>query len=229
MVVKRRLNVLENPEDDPRHHAKLVVRIIQNSPASLYAVIRFAILPVHFLLALAQHMPEEGVVVDLGCGYGLTTTFFALLKPQTSFYGLDFNESRIKAAQELAQRLGVTNVVFASMDLSSEPVLTQIDVACCIDLFHHITPESGNSLLEVIYSRLKPGGKILLKDIDTHPRLGLQFTFWLDLLMCPRDSFFYRSTTVWCTRLAQVGFRSVSAYPLANFLPFPHILLVGTV
>ena len=55
----------------------------------------------------------------------------------------------------------------------------------------------------------------------------LYFTFLLDLLMNPRDSFYYRCVDAWIDLLDQAGFASVEKHYLWDLLPYPHILLIA--
>ena len=67
----------------------------------------------------------------------------------------------------------------------------------------------------------------VMKDVTTWPRPMLYFTFLLDLLMNPRDSFYYRSADAWIDLLAKLGFTSVEKHYLRDLLPYPHILLIA--
>jgi 2-polyprenyl-3-methyl-5-hydroxy-6-metoxy-1,4-benzoquinol methylase len=86
--------------------------------------------------------------------------------------------------------------------------------------------ESGNRLLADLSAHIKPGGRFLLKDIDTHPRAMLWFTYLLDVIMSPRDHFFYRSSNEWERQLAASGFTPIYLHYLWDILPYPHILLI---
>lgn len=222
-----RLNIIESVT--VTSHRGAAKRILRGYPfwSRLYAAIRFLIIPQPFLDAVEQHLPAHGTVLDIGCGFGLFTLYLALKRPQCDFIGLDLSERRIAQAQRAAELLQVTNVQFICADLGEKDLPTQLNAAYCLDLLHHMTPSAGDKLIDRIAASLAPGGRLIIKDITTRPRLMLYFTFLLDLLMNPADSFYYRSDEVWRARLAQSGFISLAVYPLRNFLPYPHFMLVG--
>lgn len=54
----------------------------------------------------------EGVLVDLGCGAGLLTTYYARQRHPAPVFGYDVSAVGIERAAELATRLGITNASF---------------------------------------------------------------------------------------------------------------------
>jgi 2-polyprenyl-3-methyl-5-hydroxy-6-metoxy-1,4-benzoquinol methylase len=226
-VRAERLNIIEPVA--VTSHREAANRILRGYPllSRLYAVIRFLIIPQQFLDAIEQHLPARGTVLDIGCGFGLFTLYLAMKRPQCDFIGLDLSERRIAQAERAAGLLQLTNVQFICADLGEKELPTKFNAAYCLDLLHHLTPPAGDRLINHIAASLAPGGRIIIKDITTRPRLKLYFTFLLDLLMNPADSFYYRSDEVWRARLVQSGFISLAVYPLRNFLPYPHFMLVG--
>lgn len=176
---------------------------------------------------IEQHLPAQGTVLDVGCGFGLFTLYLAMKRPDCHFVGMELSERRVQEAKRAAMFLQVRNVDFLCADLATSEILYQPDAAYCMDLLHHMTPQGGDRLLERLYAVLQPGSPIVVKDITTLPRPKLYYTFLLDLLVNPKDSFYYRNAEVWRTRLAQVGFQSLYVYPLNHYMPYSHFLLVG--
>ena len=84
-------------------------------------------------------------------------------------------------------RLGIRNVSFDQADLRDWRPEQTMAGAYALDVFHHVPPASGDRLLQDLFARIEPGGRFLLKDIDTAPRAMLWFTYLLDALMSPRD------------------------------------------
>lgn len=225
---RRQLFIIEPPpaEASDRQFRRRLLRSLSGL-TRLYSLVRFQIIPAQFLLCIDQHLPDSGRVVDLGCGFGLFTLWFAQRRPQCQFVGIDSSARRIRAAQLLAETLGVRNATFECGDV----VLCEtgsINGAYCIDLLHHIPPEASERLLRRLFERLDPNGKIVVKDVTTRPRAMLYFTYVLDFLVSPKDTFYYRDATLWSALLGDIGFRSLYWHPLRNFLPYPHFLLVGS-
>ena len=65
---------------------------------------------------------EEGLnldgkkILDLGCDNGITTCFVAMLYPNSQIVAVDKCKKGIKCAEEIAQKLGIKNVRFESVD-----------------------------------------------------------------------------------------------------------------
>jgi len=223
-----KLSILENEHDKHRLKRALAAQIISaySGMIKLYAFVRFKIIHLRFLEEIEQYLPDEGEILDLGCGFGLFALYMATCKPNAHVIGLDINDKRLQIAQTAADRLNIRNVSFRHQDLRDWHPDRMIAGAYALDVFHHIPVESGNRLLADLSAHIVPGGRFLLKDIDTQPRGMLWFTYWLDVLMSPRDHFFYRSAGEWQRQLTLSGFAPIYLHYLWDILPYPHILLI---
>jgi 2-polyprenyl-3-methyl-5-hydroxy-6-metoxy-1,4-benzoquinol methylase len=223
-----KLSIIENDQDNDKSKRALAARIIgaYSGIIQLYAFVRFKIIHIRFLEEIEQYLPDQGSILDLGCGFGLFALYMALCKPKAHVIGLDVNGRRLEIAQLAADKLGVHNISFVQSDLRDWRPDQAIAGAYALDVFHHIPVENGNRLLEDLFAQLEPGGRFILKDIDTQPRPMLWFTYLLDALMSPRDDFFYRSAGAWQRQLAASGYAPIHAHHLWDILPYPHILLV---
>jgi cyclopropane fatty-acyl-phospholipid synthase-like methyltransferase len=223
----RRLHIEEGANgDDPT----LVARIVATYTdliTRVYCYIRFRIIPLRFLAEMSQYVGPTDRVLDIGCGFGLFTLYFALQHPHAHFVGVDRSVRRILAARRAAAALGVGNVTFLDMDVRQFHSHEPCDTVVMLDVLHHLPPSDGESLVAAIFRLLVPGGVFLLKDVTTRPRWMLYFTFLLDWLMNPRDAFFYRSAAVWTALLRRAGFAAVEVHYLWDVLPYPHVLLVS--
>lgn len=66
---------------------------------------------------VADRIGEARSILDVGCGVGILTTFYARQYPDKTFVGIDRSPVSIARAQEQAQALGLTNVRFDCLDL----------------------------------------------------------------------------------------------------------------
>jgi ubiquinone/menaquinone biosynthesis C-methylase UbiE len=82
-----------------------------------YSRARFLILRQRFLDEIGQYLPDSGDVLDLGCGFGLFSLYYAQVLPGLSFHGVDLNARRVDLAREAGRRLGLTNVDYAVGDV----------------------------------------------------------------------------------------------------------------
>lgn len=225
----KRLNLAERESRSTREQRQIVRQVVNSYHDWLtrtYSNIRFHIIPLRFLEEISQYIPERGNVLDLGCGFGLFSLFLALSHPGVQVTGVDISENRINMARRSAQELGVKNVQFHAQDIRGFDVSAKYDLVITLDLLHHIPYTDGNLLLEKISQWLAPEGIFLMKDITTRPRGMLYFTFLLDLLMNPKDAFYYRDMDTWVGEATKVGFQRVEQHYMWDILPYPHILLI---
>ena len=227
---QKRLNIVElGPGSDEREVVRRIVGSYSSTIVRLYSTVRFRVIPLRFLNELAQYMPDRGRVLDLGCGFGLFTLHFAALKPASQFVGVDVSRSRIALAFGSARKLGIRNTEFICSDVREvELGDSAFDTITTLDLLHHLPIQDGNTIIKKVQSTwLSSHGMFVMKDVTTWPRPMLYFTFLLDLLMNPRDSFYYRCADAWIDLLDQAGFASVEKHYLWDLLPYPHILLIA--
>lgn len=223
-----RFTITENAHDNQHSKRQLRARIIASYGGiiRLYAFVRFKIIHLRFLEEIEQYLPNTGTILDLGCGFGLFSLYMAACKPHAHIMGLDINARRLQIARASARQLEIHNASFVQYDLRYWRPEQMISGAYALDIFHHLPIENGNRLLNDLFARLEPGGRFLLKDIDTLPRPMLWFTYLLDALMSPRDNFNYRSASAWQRQLAATGFAPIYLHYLWDVLPYPHILLI---
>ncbi len=61
------------------------------------------------LLSLADQFPQQGAILDLGCGWGPIGIAIAKLFPTTKVWGVDVNSRSVELANQNAEDLGLTN------------------------------------------------------------------------------------------------------------------------
>jgi 2-polyprenyl-3-methyl-5-hydroxy-6-metoxy-1,4-benzoquinol methylase len=208
-----------------------VVRAIATSysdrRARVYCRIRFQILRQRFLDEIGQYLPSEGAVVDIGCGFGLFGLYFGITHPDIQIVGLDKQQHRIGMARTTAARLGVGNVTFEVGDAEAYVQTTPVRAAYMLDILHHIRRPAAYSLLSSLASALAPGGRLIIKDIETAPRYKRCFTWALDKAMDWRAPVDYWHTIDVMTVLTSLGF-SVVKHSMVDFLPYPHVIYIAT-
>lgn len=66
---------------------------------------------------VARPHPQAGRLLDVGCDNGIVTCFIASLFPESEVVGVDIEPQAVACAEELANRLGLTNVRFFQSDV----------------------------------------------------------------------------------------------------------------
>lgn len=193
-----------------------------------YANIRFSILRPKLLSVMDLLLPDEGRVLDVGCGFGLFAAYFGLTQPNRQIVGLDPNPRRIELARHVADRVGLTQHRFLAADVRDAEVEGPFDAIYVLDVMHHIPADDQRSVLERLHDLLVPGGTLIIKDITTEPHHQLVFTELLDRVMVGwKEPLAYRHHRAWGELLSEIGFK-VRIVRVPDVLPYPHVVIAAT-
>ena len=203
-----------------------IIRAYDDPVVRAYCWARFGILRQRFLDEIGQYLPEEGPVLDIGCGFGLFSLYYAATGPRRFVQGVDVSTRRIGLARRAAGRLGIANVAYAEGDARDLKVDGDLAGAYMLDIVHHIPPETVAPLFRRLRRNLAPGARLLVKDVDTRPVLKRWFTWTLDKAMAPRVPVHYWNADDLHAVLEASGFR-VYRHLMVDLLPYPHVLYVG--
>jgi ArsR family transcriptional regulator len=115
----------------------------------------------HFLLRLVP----EITIADLGAGEGMISQLLA--ERAKKVYCIDRSKSMVRIGLELAQRNGLSNLVYKLGDLESVPLEDQtVDLALMSQSLHHaLHPEQA---LREAFRILKPKGQLIIIDLKQH-------------------------------------------------------------
>jgi len=103
-------------------------------------------------------------LLDLGCGTGWTSRFFA--RRGYDVTGVDISDDMISCAEKHRLNEGIDNLRFQVMDYESSPFKEEFDIAVFYDSLHHAEDEA--LALKAVYQALVPGGVC----ITSEPGLG---------------------------------------------------------
>jgi 2-polyprenyl-3-methyl-5-hydroxy-6-metoxy-1,4-benzoquinol methylase len=204
-----------------------IVRAYDDPIVRAYCWARFAIVRQRFLDEIGQYLPATGTVLDIGCGFGLFSLYYAATAPARLMRGVDVNARRIALARRAATRLGLDNVAYEEADARDFKGDSEIAAAYMLDIVHHVPPAAVPPLLRQLHHAVAPGGMLLVKDVDTRPAPKRWFTWALDKAMDPRAPVRYWSGDELGGALDRAGF-TVRRHLMIDVLPYPHILYVCT-
>ena len=204
---------------------KRIIRAYDDPVVRAYCWARFGILRQRFLDEIGQYLPEEGPVLDIGCGFGLFSLYYAATAPRRLLRGLDLNPRRVAQARRAARRLGLDNVAYETGDARDFKGDGEVAAAYMLDIVHHVPPATVPPLLRALRRGLPVGGRLLVKDVDTRPAPKRWFTWLLDRAMAPATPVHYWSAEALSAALTDAGFL-VWRHLMVDVLPYPHVLYV---
>ena len=202
-----------------------IIRAYDDPVIRAYCWGRFGILRQRFLEEIGQYLPDEGVVLDIGCGFGLFSLYYAATGPRRFVRGLDASARRIGVARRAAGRLGLGNALYERGDARDFKGDGEVSAAYMLDIVHHIPVSSVPPLLRALRRSLPAGGRLLVKDVDDRPLHKRAFTWVLDKAMDPTAPVHYWSTEALARALGDAGF-GVHRHLMVDWLPYPHVLYI---
>src|SRR5437773_1898000 len=123
-----------------------IVRAYDDPVVRAYCWARFLVLRQRFLEEIGQYLPPSGPVLDIGCGFGLFSLYYAATGPGRVVRGLDLSARRIAMARRAARRLGLENVAYELGDARDFKGDSEVAAAYMLDIVHHVPPESVPAL-----------------------------------------------------------------------------------
>lgn len=209
----------------PRNDIRQIIAAYDTPLIRAYSWGRFKILRQRFLSEIGQYLPQTGQILDLGCGFGLFSLYFAKRYPDIQIIGIDLDPNRIETARRAAKVLSLKNVHYEVGDATTFEFREQLDGAYMLDIVHHIPPHAVPHLIKELFRLLKNGSRLILKDVDAKPAYKRWFTYLLDKLMDRHADVHYWPLEDLLNLLTISGFQVVS-HAMIDYLPYPHMLYV---
>jgi 2-polyprenyl-6-hydroxyphenyl methylase/3-demethylubiquinone-9 3-methyltransferase len=175
---------------------------------------------------LVSRVAPSGRVLDVGCGHGLLSIAVAETFPETSVLGVDPAEEKLHWARRGAVELG--NVGFVCGTL--EAVSGVFDTVVVVDVLYLVARAHWPGFLRTCRERLRPGGRLLLKEVDVRPRWKFfrcvaQETLSVRLLgITLGRSFAFLDRLAMTRLLDSLGFAEVAHVDLGRGYMTPHVL-----
>jgi uncharacterized protein (DUF2062 family)/SAM-dependent methyltransferase len=199
--------------------------------------------PVYLEVLQSGALPRAGTIVDVGCGQGLMLSLIASARdaarhnryppqwpPPPQDVQLIGVELRKKVAA-LAARALAGEATIVETDITRTPV-PPCDAVLVFDVLHLLGREDQDALLLSIYSTLKSGGTLVIREADpgggwrfTAVKIGNRLTAWSQRIW--RRTFHFRTTTEWRAALEELGF-AVTAPVAAGSAPFANVIIYAT-
>jgi trans-aconitate methyltransferase len=121
---------------------------------------------------LEQYLPKNGLIIDLGCGYGIIDHLLSFSYPNRKIVGFDVSRIRI----ESAKKTNSDNVDFQLADIR-EAQFSVSDAIIIIDIFYLLPYQDQENVLTKCYERLRPNGVMIIKDTDKSASWRFRYTY----------------------------------------------------
>jgi len=168
--------------------------------AAVYARLRWRLCPFE---EIERHVPREGTIIDIGCGYGLLANLLALRSSRRDVTGIDLSVGRISIAQKTTDNR--KKIQFKLMD-ALDFELGEYSTVIMSDFLHHIDCEAQKELLARCYQELVPGGLLIIEEVDNRPLWKYWFAIMSDKILNVGERQFFRSHREFQKLLQRIGF-----------------------
>ncbi len=133
------------------------------------------------LEVLESWVPNEGSMLDLGCGHGLFTNYMALRASSRNIVGVDPSLAKIEVAKRTESR--VPNVHYILGDINDALKYGAFDAITIVDVLYLLPEVMQKETLRVCYQLLKDAGILILKTQDTKPLWRFVWTYIQEKVM----------------------------------------------
>lgn len=187
----------------------------------------FCVRPV--LEILKANLPKQGLIIDLGCGYGIISHLIS--NTNRKIIGIDASSHRIKVAQSSINHR--ENVEFYEMDIREFQIfncgaIVIIDVLCMLPY------DDQERILVKCYECLQNDGIMIIKDSTKFPLwkyVYMRVEEWVKTRLrvygkeIEGNGLFVWKSKDFISLLNKTGF-DVSTVPLKSHLPYPGIFYI---
>ncbi len=180
---------------------------------------------------LEEHLPEQGLVLDIGCGYGTISHLLSADHPGRSLIGVDMSAHRIEIARgSIGHRKDMN---FHAVDIR------EYQLPCCnaiimIDILYMLKYQEQERLLGKCHQNLEDNGTMIIKDtcksrswkyahtyIEERLKARLR-VYGKEVKRCPSQ---YWTTHDFLELLESIGF-CAKAIPVRSYLPYPEVFYI---
>jgi 2-polyprenyl-3-methyl-5-hydroxy-6-metoxy-1,4-benzoquinol methylase len=187
--------------------------------------------------SLVPYLPPHAtghvqVLLDLGCGHGVFLSLVKRERPDLELVGLDLSTEKIEGARRAFKASGWPVRDLMVLDIADFDDQS-VDAITIIDVLYLVPVERWSDILQKCHECLRPGGKLLLKEMNRAIRWKFALMYLEETLAVKVLGFTLGSNFTFPTSaevrliMKQAGF-SVEEVPLDRGYFTPHMLWIGT-
>lgn len=172
---------------------------------------------------IESFIPQEGGILDFGCGYGILANLMALRGRDRWVVGMDSNRRRVRIAEHSIKNR--KNIEFRHGNISRLNE-EQFNAVVMTDVLHHLNDKSAGVLLEKISACLIADGLLVILDIDRVPQWKFHLTHMIDRILNPLRPLFYRPAETIQFLLKEFPFTLIQSIRADQGLPLSDIIFI---
>jgi len=183
---------------------------------------RLAILPLGRIDDALRNL--SGSVLSIGSGHGILERYLAEINPDVEIEGFELDDERVRAAAATQERAPRVRIRHADVtDLTAEGIY---DAAIAVDVMHHVASKDHPRVAQAVADRLRPGGTVLVKDMDVEPRWKWAWNRTHDRLVSGREPTYCRDPETMATVFEAAGLRRIEIRRFHHRDPYPQYLVL---
>ena len=190
----------QSTTDNPVFYENLVQNYIYKGPVEEW-YIRIKVKMEDNYRLFNQLVPVKGQITDIGCGFGPLCYMLSQLSEEREITGIDYDEDKIAVAQQGWLRTPRLQFVCAN---ALEYPLPESDAFILNDILHYMSYEHQRTLLLRCMERLRPEGKLIVRDGNAANTRKHRLTRFTELLSTGIFSFNKTTEQLCFTSEAQI-------------------------
>lgn len=164
--------------------AKRTLALWDDSPRSarMHCRVRWLTAP---FAALELEVPLEGDILEVGCGHGVFSTYLALSSHARRVVGVDIDADKIALARHAVTSLS-SSEADVRFEVSASGAVPRIEGGwrsiVFADVLYLLPAVGRRALLAECIDALAPGGLLVVKEVDTQPRVKARIAQFQEFL-----------------------------------------------
>ncbi|HGJ63967.1 TPA: class I SAM-dependent methyltransferase [bacterium] len=159
---------------------------------------------------LEQYLPKDGLIVDLGCGYGVISHLLSFSYPQRKIIGFDVSQTRIESAKKSISN----NIQFQLADIRDAQI-PACDAVIIIDILYLLPYQDQEKVLIKCFEKLNQNGILIIKDTDKSAIWKFRYTYIEEKIKIKlslygkevkKSSLYYQTSEDFIILLKRIGF-----------------------
>lgn len=196
---------------------------------TILARLIFCVRPI--MEVLEQHLPERGLVLDLGCGYGVISHLVSVAYPDRAVIGIDMSSRRVEVAKRSTDHR--KNIEFHTADIR-EVQIPRCNAIMMIDILSMFPYRDQERILTQCCEMLCGGGVLVIKDTSKSPYWKYIYAYIEDVIKTKlgvygrevkEHSSRYWDVQEFLKLLNRIGFQATTI-PLKSRLPYPGVFYI---